>query len=104
MSLEPVLRKILKGLPNYPHFGTHPTFLVILNPFRLFFRPLTQAWAKLYWGTGHTVIVYIPTACTTKNLERIPPMNLVSGQVLFLGSQGAPWGPSKVPLSPFEAL
>ena len=59
MSLEPVLRKISKGLPNYLHFRTHPTFLVILNPFRLFLRPLTQAWTKLYWGTGHTVIVYI---------------------------------------------
>ena len=83
MSLEPVLRKILKGLPNYPHFGTHPTFLVILSPFRLFFSPLTQAWAKLYWGTGHTVIVYVPTACTTKNLERILPIILVLGQVVF---------------------
>ena len=61
---------LLKGLPNYPHFGTHPTFLVILSPFRLFFSPLTQAWAKLYRGTGHTVIVYVPTACTTKGFHQ----------------------------------
>ena len=94
MSLEPVLRK---ELPNYPHFGTHPTFLVILSPFRLFFSPLTQAWAKLYWGTGHTVIVYVPTACTTKNLERILPIILVLGQVVFNALRATLGAPLKSP-------
>ena len=66
------------------NFGTHfLTFLVNLSTFRLFLGPLTQAWAKIYWGTGHTIIVYVPTACTTKNLERIPPIILVLGQVVF---------------------
>ena len=29
-----------------------------------------QARAKPNWGSGHTVIVYVPRACTKENLER----------------------------------
>ena len=51
--------------------------LDFLSPFGPFRAPLTQARAKLSLGSGHTVIVYVPRACTKKNLERISLITLV---------------------------
>ena len=39
----------------------------------------------LRWGSDQNVIVYVPRACTKKNLESIPPIILVLGHIfLFL--------------------
>ena len=58
----------------------------------------------LSWGLDQIVIVYIPRACTKKNLESIPPMILVLRHIFlvfgvflaflaFFRLFGVPWGP-----------
>ena len=59
----------------------------------------------LSWGSDQIVIVYVPRACTKKNLKSIPPMILVLGHIflvfgvfflrfwLFFRLFGVPWGP-----------
>ena len=40
----------------------------------------------LSWGPDQIVIVYVPRACTMKNLESNPPIILVLGHIfLFFG-------------------
>ena len=38
----------------------------------------------LSWGPDHIVIVYVPKACTKKNLESISPKILVLGHILLV--------------------
>ena len=38
----------------------------------------------LSWGPGQIVIVYVPRACTKKNLESNPPIILVLGHVFLV--------------------
>ena len=38
----------------------------------------------LSWGSDQIVIVYIPRACTEKNLESIPPMILVLRHIFLV--------------------
>ena len=48
----------------------------------------------LSWGPDQIVIVYVPRACTMKNLESNPPIILVLGHIfLFFGH-----------FEPFQAL
>ena len=52
----------------------------------LFEPPLDQRRAMLSWGLDQIVIVYVPRACTMKNLESNPPIILVLGHIfLFFG-------------------
>ena len=37
----------------------------------------------LSWGPGQIVIVYVPRACTMKNLESISPIIVVLGHILL---------------------
>ncbi len=38
----------------------------------------------LSWGPGQIVIVYVPRACTKKNIESISPIILVLGLILLV--------------------
>ena len=38
----------------------------------------------LSWGPGQIIIVYVPRACTKKNLEINPPIILVLGHVFLV--------------------
>ena len=38
----------------------------------------------LSWGPGQIVIVYVPRACTKKNLESISPIILVLGHIFLV--------------------
>ena len=38
----------------------------------------------LCWGSDQIVIVYVPRACTKKNLESIPPIILVLGHIFLV--------------------
>ena len=58
-------------------------FLVILSTFRPFFSYPSQAWAIISWGSDQTVIDYVPRACSKKNLEGIPPIIIVLGQIFL---------------------
>ena len=58
--------------------------LKILNPFRPFLSPLTQARTMLSWGPDLIVIVYVPRACTKKNFESISPIILDLGNILLV--------------------
>ena len=44
----------------------------------------------LSWGPGQIVIVYVPRACTKKNLESNPPIILVLGHVFLVFSHFEP--------------
>ena len=80
---------IMKNLESIP-----PIILVLRHSFlvfghfeaiqALFSPPLTQARAIISWGSDQNVIVYVPRACTKKNLESIPPMILVSGHIFLV--------------------
>ena len=41
----------------------------------------------LSWGPGQIVIVYVPRACTKKNLESISPMILILGHIFLVFGQ-----------------
>ncbi len=56
------------------YFSSFWSFWAHLAPFRLFWAPLSQAQAKLSWGPGQIVIVYVPRVCTTKNLDSFSPI------------------------------
>ena len=38
----------------------------------------------LCWGSDQIVIVYVPRACTKKNLESIPPIILFLGHIFLV--------------------
>ena len=54
----------------------------------------------LRWGPGQIVVVYVPRACTKKNLESIPLMMLVLGLLALKAPFRAPekslWVPSRI--------
>ena len=59
-------------------------FLVIFSPFRPFLSPPDPGPGYVKLGPDQIVIVYVPRACTKKNLERIPPIILVMGQIFLV--------------------
>ena len=58
----------------------------------------------LSWGPGQIVIIYVPRACTKKNLESITPIFLVSGHILLVFVFWALFWPFLTPFMPTSEL